>query len=93
MTLWAPIYRIPVLPASNHIHLVFLPQVSLASFDVEVLLTLVLNLSCLGWAKHILELQPVLESLRDQVHYVIVPSNEQFLPYASPLWSQVSAAG
>lgn len=75
------------------IPLVFLPQVSLASFDVEVLLTLGLNLSCLGWAEHILELQPVPESLRGRVHYVTVPSNERFLPHASPLWSQVPTAG
>lgn len=85
MTPWPPKYHIPVLPASNHHPLSFSPQVSLISLDVEVLLTLGLNFSCLGWAEHILELQPVLESLRGQVHYVIIPSNEQFLLHASPL--------
>lgn len=52
-------------------------QVSLASLDSEVPLTLGLNLSRLGQAEHILELRPVLESLGNRVRYVIAHGNEQ----------------
>lgn len=59
------------------IHLVFLPQVNMASLDSEAPLTLSLNLSRLGRAKHILQLRPALESLGGRVHYVIARGNEQ----------------
>uniref|UniRef100_A0A673VN86 Fibrillin 3 n=1 Tax=Suricata suricatta TaxID=37032 RepID=A0A673VN86_SURSU len=52
-------------------------QVSLATLDSEAPLTLGLNLSCLGQAEHILELQPALESLAGRVRYVIARGNEQ----------------
>lgn len=59
------------------IHLVFLPQVSMASLDSEAPLTLSLNLSRLSLAEHILKLRPALESLGRRVRYVIAHGNEQ----------------
>uniref|UniRef100_A0A8C0W6M1 Fibrillin-3 n=1 Tax=Castor canadensis TaxID=51338 RepID=A0A8C0W6M1_CASCN len=52
-------------------------QVSLATLDAEVPLTLGLNLSRLGQAQHILELRPALEGLEGQVRYVIVHGNKK----------------
>lgn len=46
-----------------------------ASLDSEAPLTLGLNLSRLGWAEHILELRPALESLQGRVRYVIAHGN------------------
>lgn len=73
----APYPSHSVLPASHHHPLGLSPQVSLASLDSEVPLTLSLNLSHLGQAEHILELRPVLESLGNRVRYVIAHGNEQ----------------
>ncbi|XP_069857979.1 LOW QUALITY PROTEIN: fibrillin-3 [Dipodomys merriami] len=52
-------------------------QVSLATFDTEVHLTLSLNLSRLGQAQHILGLQPALEGLAGRVRYIISHGNQQ----------------
>ncbi|KAI5931928.1 Fibrillin-3 [Manis javanica] len=50
---------------------------SLASLDAEALLTCGLNLLCLGRAEHVLELQPVLESLGHCMRYVTAYGNER----------------
>ncbi|KAF6093704.1 fibrillin 3 [Phyllostomus discolor] len=47
------------------------------SLDLEALLTLGLNLSCLGLAEHTLELQPALQSLGGWVCYIIACGNKQ----------------
>ncbi|XP_023560870.1 fibrillin-3 isoform X3 [Octodon degus] len=52
-------------------------QVSMATLDAEVPLTLGLNLSCLSQAEHILELRPALQGLGGQVQYVIARGNRQ----------------
>ncbi|XP_052610644.1 fibrillin-3 isoform X2 [Peromyscus californicus insignis] len=52
-------------------------QVSLATLDTEVPLTLSLYISHLGQVKHILEFRPALESLGGQIRYVIARGNNQ----------------
>ncbi|KAM6168126.1 fibrillin-3 [Erethizon dorsatum] len=52
-------------------------QVSMATLDAEVPLTLGLNLSCLSQAEHILELRPALRGLAGRVQYVIAGGNRQ----------------
>ncbi|XP_067114081.1 fibrillin-2-like [Osmerus mordax] len=51
-------------------------QVSLASLDMELLLTLVLNTSQLNPKQHILELMPAIKPLSGHVHYVIATGNQ-----------------
>ncbi|XP_051691464.2 LOW QUALITY PROTEIN: fibrillin-3 [Oryctolagus cuniculus] len=53
------------------------PQVSLATLDSEVPLTLHLNLSCLGQAERILELRPAQRGPGGRARYVIARGNEQ----------------
>ncbi|XP_029108624.1 fibrillin-2 isoform X1 [Scleropages formosus] len=50
--------------------------VSLASLDMELPLTLVLNISQLNPKKHILELVPALKPLAGHVHYIITAGNK-----------------
>lgn len=65
------------LPASDQHPPGLSLQGSLASLDAEALLTCGLNLLCLGRAEHVLELQPVLESLGHCMRYVTAYGNER----------------
>lgn len=51
--------------------------VSLASIDVDMPLTVALNLSDLGHREHILELLPAVAPLENRVRYVIAQGNEE----------------
>ncbi|XP_040587441.1 fibrillin-3 isoform X2 [Mesocricetus auratus] len=53
------------------------PQVSLATLDPEVPLTLSLYISHLSQVKHILEFRPALGSLEGQIRYIIARGNNQ----------------
>lgn len=50
---------------------------SMATLDAEVPLTLVLNLSRLSQAEHILDLRPALQGLQGLVRYVVAGGNWQ----------------
>ncbi|XP_033615292.1 fibrillin-3 [Fukomys damarensis] len=52
-------------------------QMSMATLDAEVPLTLVLNLSRLSQAEHILELRPALQGLQGLVRYFVAGGNRQ----------------
>lgn len=78
MTPGPPIHCIPDQPASDRPPGLS-PQVSMATLDTEVPLTLALNLSHLSQSDHILELRPALQGLGGWMHYVVAHGNQRGL--------------